>query len=194
MTWKDIEWLTRVTKLPVLMRRLGMTRCARSATAPPASLCQTMARDSWTRLRRLFRYYRKSSTRWQAQSKSALTGASGVAPTAQSNGLWRAGNVGRGPILWGLAVGGEAGVKCVLEMLRQEFDLAMALSGCPRLAAITRDLVVPSGLGIVRQVRIKCTYVSGRRLFPAASLNFPSDRLKYPTNTRARIPSFPRAL
>jgi 4-hydroxymandelate oxidase len=33
--------------------------------------------------------------------------------------------VGR-PILWGLAVGGEAGVKSVLEMLRQEFDLAMA--------------------------------------------------------------------
>jgi 4-hydroxymandelate oxidase len=50
--------------------------------------------------------------------------------------------VGR-PILWGLAVGGEAGVKSVLEMLRQEFDLAMALSGCPRLADITRDLVRP---------------------------------------------------
>ena len=50
--------------------------------------------------------------------------------------------VGR-PILWGLAVGGEAGVKSVLEMLRQEFDLAMALSGCPRLTAITRDLVRP---------------------------------------------------
>jgi isopentenyl diphosphate isomerase/L-lactate dehydrogenase-like FMN-dependent dehydrogenase len=28
-------------------------------------------------------------------------------------------------------------------MLRQEFDLAMALSGCPRLAAITRDVVRP---------------------------------------------------
>jgi hypothetical protein len=33
------------------------------------------------------------------------------------------------------------GVKSVLEMLRQAFDLAMALSGCPRLTAITRDLV-----------------------------------------------------
>lgn len=38
--------------------------------------------------------------------------------------------VGR-PILWGLAVGGEAGVKFVLEMLRQEFDLAVALFGMP---------------------------------------------------------------
>ena len=50
--------------------------------------------------------------------------------------------VGR-QILWGLAVDGEAGVKFVLEMLRQELDLAMALSGCPSLAAITRDLIRP---------------------------------------------------
>jgi hypothetical protein len=28
-------------------------------------------------------------------------------------------------------------------MLREEFDLAMALSGCPGLGAITRDLVRP---------------------------------------------------
>jgi 4-hydroxymandelate oxidase len=48
--------------------------------------------------------------------------------------------VGR-PILWALTVGGEAGVKSFLEMLRQEFDLAMALSGCSSLTAITRDLV-----------------------------------------------------
>jgi isopentenyl diphosphate isomerase/L-lactate dehydrogenase-like FMN-dependent dehydrogenase len=30
------------------------------------------------------------------------------------------------------------------QLLRQEFDLAMALSGCPTLSAITRDLVRPS--------------------------------------------------
>ena len=47
------------------------------------------------------------------------------------------------PILWGLAVGGEAGVKFVLEMLRQEFDLAVALLGCPRLTAITEISSVP---------------------------------------------------
>jgi len=50
--------------------------------------------------------------------------------------------VGR-PVLWGLALGGEPGVRSVLELLRKELDVAMALSGCPRLAAITRDLVRP---------------------------------------------------
>ena len=51
--------------------------------------------------------------------------------------------VGR-PVLWGLAVAGGPGIKFVLELLRKELDVAMALSGCPRLAAITRDLVRPT--------------------------------------------------
>lgn len=37
--------------------------------------------------------------------------------------------VGR-PVLWGLAVAGEAGVQRVLELLREEFELALALLGC----------------------------------------------------------------
>ena len=48
--------------------------------------------------------------------------------------------IGR-PVIWGLASGAEAGVGYVLEMLRQEFDLAMALCGCPTLSSITRDLI-----------------------------------------------------
>jgi 4-hydroxymandelate oxidase len=50
--------------------------------------------------------------------------------------------VGR-PVLWGLAVGGEDGVRRALSILRQEIDEAMALAGCARLADVTRDLVVP---------------------------------------------------
>jgi 4-hydroxymandelate oxidase len=46
------------------------------------------------------------------------------------------------PILWGLAVGGEAGVKHVLELLYNELDLALALSGCANLQDIDSSLVV----------------------------------------------------
>jgi len=48
--------------------------------------------------------------------------------------------VGR-PVLWGLALGGEAGVARVLELLRDELDLAMALCGCRTLGEIDRSLV-----------------------------------------------------
>jgi 4-hydroxymandelate oxidase len=48
------------------------------------------------------------------------------------------------PPLWGLAVGGAAGAQHVLELLRDELDLAMALSGCRTVEEITRDLIVPA--------------------------------------------------
>lgn len=46
------------------------------------------------------------------------------------------------PVLWGLTLAGEAGVKHVLELLRDELDLAMALSGCAKLQDIDSSLVV----------------------------------------------------
>ncbi len=47
----------------------------------------------------------------------------------------RAVMVGR-PVIWGLASGGERGVKAVLEILVAEFDTALALAGVPRAAEI----------------------------------------------------------
>ena len=48
--------------------------------------------------------------------------------------------IGR-PVLWGLALGGEDGVRRVLELLRDECSLALALSGCRTLSELTRDFV-----------------------------------------------------
>ncbi|MBW4634871.1 MAG: alpha-hydroxy-acid oxidizing protein [Iphinoe sp. HA4291-MV1] len=48
--------------------------------------------------------------------------------------------VGR-PVLWGLAVAGEAGVAHVIEILRDELDVAMALSGCASLEKIDSSLL-----------------------------------------------------
>jgi isopentenyl diphosphate isomerase/L-lactate dehydrogenase-like FMN-dependent dehydrogenase len=44
--------------------------------------------------------------------------------------------VGR-PALWGLAAGGEAGARRVLELLREELELTLALCGCASPAALT---------------------------------------------------------
>jgi isopentenyl diphosphate isomerase/L-lactate dehydrogenase-like FMN-dependent dehydrogenase len=44
--------------------------------------------------------------------------------------------VGR-PVLWGLAHAGEQGARGVLELLREETELALALCGCPSPAAVT---------------------------------------------------------
>lgn len=45
-------------------------------------------------------------------------------------------------MLFALAAHGEPGVHKVLQMLRDEFELTMALSGCRSLKDITRDHIV----------------------------------------------------
>ncbi|WZY95543.1 hypothetical protein YC2023_067872 [Brassica napus] len=49
--------------------------------------------------------------------------------------------IGR-PVVFSLAAEGEAGVRKVLQMLRDEFELTMALSGCRSLSEITRNHIV----------------------------------------------------
>ncbi|XP_038187740.1 hydroxyacid oxidase 1 isoform X2 [Arvicola amphibius] len=53
--------------------------------------------------------------------------------------------VGR-PIIWGLAFQGEKGVQDVLEILKEEFRLAMALSGCQNVKVIDKTLKKLSSL------------------------------------------------
>ena len=48
--------------------------------------------------------------------------------------------IGR-PYLWGLTIGGEDGVRAVIETLRRELSNAMALSGRPTIASIDSTLV-----------------------------------------------------
>ena len=51
--------------------------------------------------------------------------------------------VGRA-VLWGLTHDGQAGVERVLELLRAETELALALVGCPSPAAVTPAHVGPA--------------------------------------------------
>jgi 4-hydroxymandelate oxidase len=55
--------------------------------------------------------------------------------------------IGR-PVVWGLAADGERGVRHVLDLLRDEFDHALALCGGRGAADLTRDLVVARGPGV----------------------------------------------
>ena len=51
--------------------------------------------------------------------------------------------IGR-PVVWGLAQGGAAGVRHVLELLRADFDRAMALVGACRPGDLSADLIAPA--------------------------------------------------
>jgi 4-hydroxymandelate oxidase len=144
LTWKDIEWLAQLTKLPVIVK--GILRADDALRAMNHGASGIIVSNHGGRQLDTT----PASISVLPEIVDAVTGAVEVYVDggirrgtdilkAMAYGA-RAVFVGR-PILWGLAVGGEAGVKYVLEMLRDEFDLAMALAGCPGLSAITRDLV-----------------------------------------------------
>jgi isopentenyl diphosphate isomerase/L-lactate dehydrogenase-like FMN-dependent dehydrogenase len=52
----------------------------------------------------------------------------------------RATLIGR-PVLWGLAIDGERGVRRLLELLRAEIELTLALLGCTRPTKLRREHV-----------------------------------------------------
>ncbi len=49
------------------------------------------------------------------------------------------------PVVWGLAAEGEAGIRRVLELMRDEVELALALLGCPSPGDVRREHVVRAG-------------------------------------------------
>jgi isopentenyl diphosphate isomerase/L-lactate dehydrogenase-like FMN-dependent dehydrogenase len=144
LAWKDIEWLAGITKLPVLVKGILRSDDAllavkhgasgiivsnhggRQLDTTPATI--SVLPEIVDAVDGKIEVYVDGGIRRGTEVLKAI--ACGA----------RAVFVGR-PVLWGLASGAEAGVRYVLEMLRQEFDLAMALSGCPTLSSITRDLI-----------------------------------------------------
>lgn len=144
VTWKDVDWLCSLTKLPVLIKGIcrpddaqralqhgvgGLVvsnHGARQMDTAPATI-EVLPRIAEAVARKIPVLVDGGIRRGLDILKALALGATAV-------------QVGR-PVLWGLACGGEAGVVQVLAMLRQEFDLAMALAGCPDVKSITRDLV-----------------------------------------------------
>jgi 4-hydroxymandelate oxidase len=147
LTWKDLDWLCSLTKLPVIVKGVCRADDARQAinhgakgivvsnhggrqmdTAP--ATIEVLPRIAQEVAGKIPILLDGGIRRGLDVLKALALGANAV-------------QVGR-PVLWGLAAGGQAGVTLALEILRQELDLAMALSGCANVGAINRQLLYPA--------------------------------------------------
>ena len=145
LTWRDVEWLRSITRLPVLIKGIVRGDDARRAVDHGAAgiiVSNHGGRQLDTAI---------ASVRALPEVAEAVDGRAEVlldggirrgtdVVKALALGA-RAVLVGR-PVVWGLAAGGEEGARRVLDLLRAEVDLAMALCGCPTVGDISRDLVV----------------------------------------------------
>ena len=143
-TWKDLEWLRGLSELPLVLKgvvRADDARRAVSAGAGGIVVSNHGGRQLDTAIPSL-------------EALPAIVAEVGDEALVMVDGGIRRGTdvlkalalgaravmVGR-PVLWGLALDGEAGARRVLELLRNELDLAMALAGTPCLTDISPDLI-----------------------------------------------------
>jgi 4-hydroxymandelate oxidase len=144
LTWKDIDWLRSLTKLPVLIK--GIVRGDDAARAVEHGASGIIVSNHGGRqldtaiptIRALPEVVDAVQGRIEVLLDGGVRRGTDVIKAIAIGA--RAVLVGR-PVVWGLAADGEQGARRVLELLRAEIDLAMALCGCPTVSDITRDLV-----------------------------------------------------
>jgi 4-hydroxymandelate oxidase len=144
LTWRDVTWLKSITRLPVVVK--GVLRADDAQLAIEHGADGIIVSNHGGR--------QLDTVPATIDVLPAIAAAvQGRVPLLLDGGVRRGTDilkalalgaqavmVGR-PILWGLAVGGQAGVERVLTILRDELHLAMMLAGCPNLAALDTSLV-----------------------------------------------------
>lgn len=146
VTWKDIEWLQSITKLAVLLKGILDPDDAKLAIENGASgiiVSNHGARDL-------------DSTPPTIEALPRVAEAvDGRIPILMDGGIRRGTDVlkaialganavlvGR-PFCFGLAAGGAAGVSRVVNILKKEFEIAMALTGRTSVSQIDRSVIWP---------------------------------------------------
>ncbi len=144
LDWDDLAWLAGCTKLPVWLK--GIVRADDALRAAEAGMAGIVVSNHGGR--------QLDGAIATIDALPAIARAvEGRVPLVLDGGVRRGTDVikaiARGaqavlvgrPVLWGLALGGSRGVERVLARLTHELDVAMALCGCPDVAAITADLL-----------------------------------------------------
>jgi len=145
LTWKDIQWLQTITSLPIFVK--GVMSAADTKLAIRHGAQGIIVSNHGAR------QLDYVCATIQALEEVVIA-SEGKIPVFLDGGVRRGTDVlkalalgakgifiGR-PVVYGLASSGEAGVKKVLTMLRDELELAMALVGCPSVKDINRSIIV----------------------------------------------------
>jgi 4-hydroxymandelate oxidase len=144
LSWRDIEWLCGTTRLPIVVKGvLAPDDAARAAQLGVAAV-----------------WVSNHGGRQVDGAIATLTALPGVLAAVDGRcEVYLDGGVRRGtdvlkalalgaravfvgrPVLWGLTVEGERGVRAVLRMYLEELELTMAACGCPDVAGLGPHLM-----------------------------------------------------
>jgi 4-hydroxymandelate oxidase len=144
LTWGAVEWLRSITRLPIVLKGI--------VTPEDAALAVEHGADAVIVSNHGGRQLDCAEPTLLALPRVA-DAVAGRVPVLMDGGIRRGTDVvkalalgaravliGR-PCLWGLAVGGQAGVEQVLAMLRGELQRTLALLGRPSVAALDASAI-----------------------------------------------------
>jgi 4-hydroxymandelate oxidase len=144
ISWKDVEWLRSITRLPVVLK--GILRPDDALRAVDSGASGVIVSNHGGR--------QVDTTPATIEVLPEVAAAAGDKIDILMDGGIRRGTdvvkaltlgakavlVGR-PVVWGLSADGAEGVRAVLDILRLEFDNVMGLCGCTSVDDLTRDLI-----------------------------------------------------
>ncbi|XP_067626556.1 uncharacterized protein [Eurosta solidaginis] len=144
LTWKDLAWLVKLTRLPIILK--GVLTHEDAILAREVGCAGIIVSNHGGR--------QIDTVPASIEALPEIVKAVGNDLVVMLDGGIRDGNdifkalalgakvvfVGR-PALWGLACGGQKGVEEVLNILKKDFEISLALAGCQKLSDISGDMV-----------------------------------------------------
>jgi 4-hydroxymandelate oxidase len=146
LTWADVDWLSSLTAMPVLVK--GVLRPDDASRAIDHGVAGVIVSNHGGRA--------LDTTPATADVlPSVVAEVDGRVPVLVDGGIRRGTDIAKAvalgatavlvgrPAVWGLALGGAEGVRNVVDTLRRELESAMAMLGAPALADLSPDLLWP---------------------------------------------------
>ncbi|CAH1231034.1 HAO1 [Branchiostoma lanceolatum] len=145
LSWKDVAWLRSICSLPIILKGILTAEDARLAVQHGVDGILVSNHGGRqldgvpATIEALPEIVQAAGDKLEVYMDGGVRTGTDVLKALALGA--RAVFVGR-PVIWGLCYDGEEGVAKVLNILKEELSLAMALSGCTRLADIVPAMVV----------------------------------------------------